>query len=295
MRDRAGAATLSRGAAPYTSLREWRALAVAGKTPTDVVLRKAYTCEKIVTVDATARQKQFVISTASVDREGDTVAPEGWVLDDYQANPVVLWAHDGEQPPIGQTVRMGVDGSRKLLSVVQFAPREVYEFADTIYQLVDGGYIRAASVGFLPIEFQFDSHREGSGFAPPCNFTKQALLEWSVCPVPANPAPCALRRRRAGAPAGLGRAHPRRGARRARRLDQPRRGDGRPQAAGHHRPLAPVVRHATRRRGVHPDRPHAAGRRRGGRRPGRRAAGACRCRARRSRRRAARSPRRRYR
>jgi hypothetical protein len=197
MRDRAGAATLSRGAAPYTSLREWRALAVAGKTPTDVVLRKAYTCEKIVTVDATARQKQFVISTASVDREGDTVAPEGWVLDDYQANPVVLWAHDGEQPPIGQTVRMGVDGSRKLLSVVQFAPREVYEFADTIYQLVDGGYIRAASVGFLPIEFQFDSHREGSGFAPPCNFAKQALLEWSVCPVPANP-DCLLQARSAG-------------------------------------------------------------------------------------------------
>src|SRR3954452_11445606 len=119
MRDRAGAATLSRGAAPYTSLREWRAQAVAGKTPTDVVLRKAYTCEKIVTVDAAARQKQFVISTASVDREGDTVAPEGWVLDEYRANPVVLWAHDGEQPPIGQTVRMGVDGGRKLLSIVR--------------------------------------------------------------------------------------------------------------------------------------------------------------------------------
>jgi HK97 family phage prohead protease len=197
MRDRAGAAPLSRGAAPYTSLREWRAQAVAGKTPTDVVLRKAYTCEKIVTVDAAARQKQFVISTASVDREGDTVAPEGWVLDEYRANPVVLWAHDGEQPPIGQTVRMGVDGGRKLLSIVQFAPREVYAFADTIYQLVDGGYIRAASVGFLPIEFQFDSHREGSGFAPPCNFTKQALLEWSVCPVPANP-DCLVQARAAG-------------------------------------------------------------------------------------------------
>src|SRR5947208_1044841 len=99
----AGARTPSRRAAPYTSLREWRALAVAGKTPTDVVLRKAYTCEKIATVYATLRQKQFVISTASVDREGDTVAPEGWVLQEYERNPVVLWAHDGEEPPIGQT------------------------------------------------------------------------------------------------------------------------------------------------------------------------------------------------
>jgi hypothetical protein len=188
----------SRRSTPYTSLAEWRTLAIAGKANPDTVLRKAYTCDKISTVDADKRQKQFTISTASVDREGDTVAPEGWVLNDYERNPVVLWAHDGEAPPIGQTIRMGVDQGRKLVSVAQFAPPEVYAFADTIYRLIDGGYIRAASVGFLPIEFHFDNTRQSaSGFQPPCNFVRQSLLEWSVCPVPANP-DCLLQARSAG-------------------------------------------------------------------------------------------------
>lgn len=186
-----------RRTAPYTSLREWRSLASAGKTPSDVVLRKAYTCDEIKAVEGSPRQKQFVISTASIDREGDTVAPEGWQLDEYQRNPVVLWAHDGEQPPIGQTIRMGVDSQRRLVSVAQFAPPEDYAFADTIFRLITGGYIRAASVGFLPLEFEFDTSRRSAGFTPPCNFLKQSLLEWSVCPVPANP-DCLLQARAAG-------------------------------------------------------------------------------------------------
>ena len=44
----------------------------------------------------------FVASTGEVDRHGDTVAPEGWRLDAYRDNPVVLWAHDYGEPAIGR-------------------------------------------------------------------------------------------------------------------------------------------------------------------------------------------------
>ena len=52
----------------------------------------------------------FVASTGAVDRHGDTVAPEGWRLDAYRENPVVLWAHDYRRPAIGRAQSVWRDG-----------------------------------------------------------------------------------------------------------------------------------------------------------------------------------------
>jgi HK97 family phage prohead protease len=132
--------------------------------------------------DAGRRVIRFTFSDGSVDRMGDTIDPNGWDLPDYKRNPVVLWAHDTTQPPIGRTVSIWSDGSR-LLGDVEFATREQSEFADTVYRLLRGGYLKSGSVGFLPVAYDYaddDDRKFG------IDFRRQALLEFSIVNVPAN-------------------------------------------------------------------------------------------------------------
>jgi hypothetical protein len=51
----------------------------------------------------------FVLSTDDVDRHGDVISADGWVLDSCRENPVLLWAHDYRQPTIGRAAPVGVE------------------------------------------------------------------------------------------------------------------------------------------------------------------------------------------
>lgn len=91
-------------------------------------------------------------STANVDRQGEIIDQNGWKLDEYLTNPVVLFAHDHWQPAIGKMIELGKDAIGNLVGAIQFAAKE-YDFAKTIYNLYKGGYMRAFSVGFeTPME-----------------------------------------------------------------------------------------------------------------------------------------------
>jgi HK97 family phage prohead protease len=131
------------------------------------------------------RVRRFTISTASVDRDNDTIDPRGWRLDNYRKNPVVLWAHDYRQLPLGKALDVRVEGTR-LVSEAEFAD---HEMADTVLKLIDDGFLRATSVGFKPVRFERNVERGG------IDFKEQELLEFSVVPVGANPE--AIRRMKA--------------------------------------------------------------------------------------------------
>ena len=113
---------------------------------------------------------------------GDTIDPNGWDLTAYNANPVILWSHDSSAPPIGRMIRTWVEAGR-LMGDVEFADAETYAFADDIFKLVQAGFIKAGSVGFLPIDYVYsDDEQRPYGI----DFTRQELLEFSITPVPAN-------------------------------------------------------------------------------------------------------------
>lgn len=150
-----------------------------------LILRKQY----VVSLDASGadRQVAVTISTASPDREGDTIAVKGWQLDNYLKNPVVLWAHDYQSPPIGRALEV-TTGRGKLRSVTEFCERDLYPFADMIYQMVKGGFLSATSVGFRPLKWVIAEDRaDDNSWFPPIDFKEQELLEYSWVPVPANP------------------------------------------------------------------------------------------------------------
>jgi HK97 family phage prohead protease len=129
------------------------------------------------------RSAEFVISTGALDRYNSTIAVDGWHTDAYQANPVVLWAHDDSIPAIGRAANIRKDGGA-LRSSVTFAQPDDHPLADTIYRLVKGKFINAASVGWIPLKYSFV---EGGDRGYGVDYEEQELLEWSVVNIPANP------------------------------------------------------------------------------------------------------------
>lgn len=129
------------------------------------------------------RKLKFIISTDSLDRDGDTISPDGWQLDNFKRNPVVLFGHDYRSLPVARAVDTRVEGGA-LVSVAKFATAEEYPFADSVYRMYKGGFMRAVSVGFLPVEWkQAEDQDRPHGL----HFLKQELLEYSCVPVPSNP------------------------------------------------------------------------------------------------------------
>ena len=123
---------------------------------------------------------RFVVSTQSVDRDNDTIDPNGWEVSNYMKNPVVLWAHDYRSPPIGRSLQLFFDGG-KMTSDAKFMPQEMSPFSDMVYRMYLGKFLNAVSAGFKPIEFKFSERDMGM------DFLKQELLEYSAVPVPSNP------------------------------------------------------------------------------------------------------------
>ena len=118
-----------------------------------------------------AKTYSVLASTSAIDRQGDSIDQAGWDVSDFKKNPVVLWAHNYSLPPIAKGVGINPNDTRGMVLDFQFADTP---FAQEIKSLVDGGFLSASSVGFMPME------RNGN------IITKSVLLEVSLVPVPAN-------------------------------------------------------------------------------------------------------------
>jgi len=148
------------------------------------LIRKDLNFEIKAVGDPQDRVLEFVGSTAQVDRYGDVIEVEGWDLKNYKKNPVFLWAHDYRQPPVGKALKVAKT-DQGLMFQVKFATAEEYPFADTIYKLYLGGYLKATSVGFQDLEREPITDKDGKQVG--WRFKKQELYELSAVPVPANP------------------------------------------------------------------------------------------------------------
>lgn len=123
-------------------------------------------------------------STKEWDRYGERFEADAFKdgLANYLKNPVFLWAHNYELPPIGKGISHSFD-DKGLVQTFEFADTDA---AEDIFQLYRGGYLNGVSVGFKPVEVGFEEKVEGSGDMGTV-FKKAELLEVSAVPVPANP------------------------------------------------------------------------------------------------------------
>jgi predicted RNA-binding Zn-ribbon protein involved in translation (DUF1610 family) len=141
--------------------------------------------------DINPEDRTFVVTISSVrkDRAGDVVEPRGALLDDYKRNPVVLWAHSYDLPPIARSQWIRITDSA-LKSKTEFAKTKL---AEEIYGLYADHFLNAWSIGFMPVEVEaiYDKHDDEdprpSGMPNGYRFNKWDLLEYSAVPVPMNP------------------------------------------------------------------------------------------------------------
>lgn len=137
----------------------------------------------VIKAEGDSRTITFTISTASVDRMGDTIRVDGWKLDAFRKNPVVLWAHDAGSLPVAKAPKVWVEDG-KLKAEAEFTPAGMARFNDTVFEMYQQGFLSATSVGFNPLKYAFtDDPQRRYGI----DFLEQELLEFSAVPVPANP------------------------------------------------------------------------------------------------------------
>lgn len=119
------------------------------------------------------------ISVGTRDRMDEVLVPEGMDRSNFYKNPIVLWAHKYDEPPIGRALWIKREGDG-IISKMKFAPTE---FAQEIFSLYKDGFLKAFSVGFMPKEYE-DGDGEKTARR---TYKKWELLEYSAVPVPAHP------------------------------------------------------------------------------------------------------------
>lgn len=141
----------------------------------------------------------FVASTDRPDRYGDIINQQGWDLDAYRSNPVVLLNHDHGSLPIGKgTVRIGEQG---LIIDVDFDMEDPR--AAEIAGKAKRGFLNAVSVGFSPLKSTPRSDLPVTHYAHSKSggnyFDRAELLEVSVVTIPANADAVAIAAKQLGA------------------------------------------------------------------------------------------------
>ena len=140
---------------------------------------------RVRAVEGKKRTLKFVASTQGVARDRGIIDVKGWELENFQRNPVFLWAHDSWGLPIGRVVRVYVKGD-DLIAEVEFAGIEQnHEFAETIFRLYKAGFLHAVSVGFDVLESRNVTDEERAAGAIWAS-ARTELTELSAVPVPAD-------------------------------------------------------------------------------------------------------------
>lgn len=155
----------------------------------DISSKKGEIQEEITVIKSgmlnkSAEKMTWVMSDGSIDRADEICDPNGWLLENFKANPLLLWSHNRSIPAIGR-----MDNPESKDGVLRgepfFNPKEIDPFGWSIGERAKIGTLNAGSVGFQPLEWEWKK-------VPDLKyeilvFTKSELHEFSICNVPCNP------------------------------------------------------------------------------------------------------------
>lgn len=147
---------------------------------------------------AADRTLRFIGTDETPDRYNTIFKRDGWDFSEFRKNPVFLFHHnhDAATPtlPVGRVVNIeksDASGRAGWAFDVQFASRDLYPFADLVYNMYREGFLNAVSVGFVvkqrtAVTDEAEQKRLGlePGFAEV--YERTELTELSAVPVPGN-------------------------------------------------------------------------------------------------------------
>lgn len=140
--------------------------------------------QKLFIVKTKANNDGTITAVGSIqrtDRDKDIVKIDGINVKNYKKNPVVLWAHQYSELPIGKALRVWKkDG--KLLFKIKWADAEHNPIAPFIAKQYEDGFLNAFSMSFI-VDYSTITYDEKKGER---TINDGELLEVSGVPVPAN-------------------------------------------------------------------------------------------------------------
>jgi len=142
----------------------------------DTIIQKASEGEK--------RQFWFRASDETPDRYGDVIRAKGWDTKNFfKGGPGPLLFNHHSDEIVGRIVKTEIRG-KEFWALAEFPEKGVNEKADQVFWMLENGFLKSFSVGFMPLEYKEIWEKDNFiGY----EFTKQELLEISVVTIPANP------------------------------------------------------------------------------------------------------------
>jgi hypothetical protein len=144
------------------------------------------------TWNANKRSARFVMTSAMADRMGDIVSTDGLSVAEFMRNPQAFLNHKSSSWSIGQWTNI-VKHLRAMPPrmegdlILHEASGPVPEI-DQAAWMIERGYMKACSIGFLPDWSAIEKVLTESGdWTGGLRFNRAELLECSLCGIPANP------------------------------------------------------------------------------------------------------------
>lgn len=135
-----------------------------------------------------------VITSETIDRDGEVLIPSGMNSKEFDRNPTLFWNHDYAEP-VGKAVGPLKRKEREIVADFVFAKRpNGYAgefFPEVAAALVGQGIVSGVSVGYVPeeggVRMATDIDRKKYGGSVSRIFSRWKLLEVSLAPLQANP------------------------------------------------------------------------------------------------------------
>lgn len=142
----------------------------------------------------TASGFSAVITSETIDRDGEVLIPSGMNSKEFERNPTLFWNHDYAEP-VGKAVGQLKRKEREIVADFVFAKRpDGYAgefFPEVAAALVAQGIVSGVSVGYVPeeggVRMATDIDRKKYGGSVSRIFSRWKLLEVSLAPLQANP------------------------------------------------------------------------------------------------------------
>jgi len=148
---------------------------------------------RIASIDAKAHTAEFIIATEAPVKDDYFGPPrvlsmKGVILKEYRRNPVILAQHQHHPLNVVGTSLKIYPEADKLIALAKFDVDD--EFSARVWGKIERGFLKAASVGFIPKRERLIPEGEtdkAMGLVGPVKFTTQwNLFEWSTVAVGAD-------------------------------------------------------------------------------------------------------------
>lgn len=126
--------------------------------------REIQVAVKAISIDKDKHTATFVMSTESIDRHGEIIDQDSWMLEHFKKNPAFFLQHRADEFPIGKWLDVWLEadpdnlGKQRLVGTVEF--RVKYEDAARAFDHVVEGDLNMVSVGFIPHRVDYDEERD---------------------------------------------------------------------------------------------------------------------------------------